>query len=89
MPSLDLTGLLFGAYFYLAQAHASVLKSFSAQRMTSSFSANKGISVIAVKPLHYSCDALLICYAEAGFDISNVSEGNHQVSELTRRSLVS
>ena len=42
VPSLDLTGLLFGAYFYLAQAHASVLKSFSAQRMTSSFSANKG-----------------------------------------------
>ena len=68
---------------------ASVLKSFSAQRMTSSFSATEGISVIAVKSLHYSCDTLLICYVEAGFGSSNVSEGYRQVSDLTRRALVS
>ena len=57
--------------------------------MTSSFSATKGISVSAVKSLHYLCDTLLICYGEAGFDISYVTEGYRQVSDLTRRALVS
>ena len=57
--------------------------------MTSSFSATKGISVSAVKSLHYLCDTLLICYGEAGFDISYVTVGYRQVSDLTRRALVS
>ena len=65
VATLHLTGLLFGAYFYLAYNPSSVLKSFSAQRMTRSFFRNvRGNSVIAVKSLHYFGDCLLIRITE-------------------------